>query len=331
MHAPEISSDNEILASLRKRTKEITEGIESEIDELHRLNPYKRSMEFLSFGILYVFGATLAYFSKGNIIITISGIICMGISLNSLCILIHEGLHGLLAERPWVNHLLSFIVGLPILISATAYQTTHANHHYEIGRKLDYGTYRQHLKSPTLIWLAYFTQLLLGSIVYIACIPFLAYKVANKRSRFFIVAEYCIIIPCAVTVCLIADPASILIYWAYPIVIMSFLTNIRGLASHALGDVENLYLSSRTIKSSKLVSFLFLHENYHLEHHIFPGAPSYSLRKIHELTWKRLPETLYAKSYRQFLIHFFQAALKRDLTPMGIVHPIKNLERTPAE
>ena len=71
MHAPEISSDNEILSSLRKRTKEITEGIENEIDELHRLNPYKRSMEFFSFGILYVFGATLAYFSKGGIIMTI--------------------------------------------------------------------------------------------------------------------------------------------------------------------------------------------------------------------------------------------------------------------
>ncbi len=112
---------------------------------------------------------------------------------------------------------------------------------------------------------------------------------------------------------------TLLLYWIYPLLIMSILTNIRGLASHALGDVENIYLSSRTIKSSKLVSVLFLHENYHLEHHLFPRVPSYHLLRMHELIWDRLPQALYARSYSEFLIGLFKAASRNDLNPIGTI------------
>ena len=205
--------------------------------------------------------------------------------------------------------------------SPTAYQVTHANHHFELGRKLDYGTYRQHIRKPAFVWIVYFVQLFLGTFLYILLIPPLAFRTASVRSRLVIIAEFCVLFTIAVFLFRALSPETLLLYWFYPLVVCSFLTNIRGLASHALNDVENLYLSSRTIKSSKWVSWLFMHENYHLEHHVFPSAPSYNLGKTHELIWDRLPEGLYSRSYSVLLSWFLLAAFRNDLNPLGIVRP----------
>jgi len=194
MKRPRIASENEVLAAQRRASKEITQGLEDRIEELHALSARQRGCEFSFFAFLFGFGALGVYYSHGQPVFTLMGIVCMGVALNSLAIFMHEGLHGLLARNPRLNHLFSFLVGIPIMVSATAYHATHVNHHYELGRKLDYGTYRQHLKKPIQIWFAYFVQLFFGTFVYIAFIPFLAFKVASRRSRFFLIAEYSVII-----------------------------------------------------------------------------------------------------------------------------------------
>jgi fatty acid desaturase len=321
MHSPEIAEENKVLRALRLGRKEITLGIEKGIDELHELSPAKRGLEIGTLLTLYGIGALLLTYPGGILPLSVCGIVCMGLAFNMLGILIHEGLHGLLTKRPWLNHCMSFLAGIPILGSPTAYQVTHANHHFELGRKLDYGTYRQHIRKTAFVWIAYFVQLFLGTFLYILLIPPLAFRAASARSRIVIIVEYCVLLTIAVFLFRALRPETLLLYWFYPLVVCSFLTNIRGLASHALNDVENLYLSSRTIKSSKWVSWLFMHENYHMEHHVFPSAPSYNLGKIHELIWDRLPERLYSRSYSGFLFGFLRAAWRNDLQPLGTVRP----------
>ena len=321
MEKPHISKDNRVLIERTLANREISKGIETQVNRLLVLNAGKRTREFLFFGCLYAVGALLVSSSNGILSLTLIGILFMGVALNSLAIFIHEGLHGLLANRWRLNHLLSFLVGLPTMVSATAYYTTHLNHHYELGRKLDYGTYRQHTRKPLLVWVAYLMQLTFGSFIYISLIPFLGFKSASTKSRLFIVAEYTVIIT-VFTLFLVCVPINlVLLYWFYPMLIMNILTNVRGIASHALGDQENIYLSSRTVKSSTLVSLLFINENYHLEHHIFPRTPSYNLPAMHALIWNRLPQAIYSESYGHFLFNLLKAALRQDLNPMGVVHP----------
>ncbi|MGB0414883.1 MAG: fatty acid desaturase family protein [Coraliomargarita sp.] len=245
----------------------------------------------------------------------------MGIAINSLGILIHEGLHGLLAKDSTINHGLSFLCGLPLLISSTAYQVTHNDHHFELGRKLDYGTYKQHMDKKWMVWSAYLAQLSFGSILYILLIPLLAFKSVNLKARCTILLEYCLIAVFLFLLHKYLTYEELMTYWILPACGMILLTNIRGLASHALGDYDDIYLSSRTIGCNKLTSVLFLHENYHLEHHLFPQVPSYNLKHTHNLIWRRLPRALYAKSYLHFLFGFFNALVSRDLQPMGIVRP----------
>src|SRR5215203_3306185 len=106
-----------ILAQPRRAGVEITAGIEAEIDELHALNARKRAREFGFFVALYAFGAFVATQSQIGWLSAASGILLMGLALNSCGIFIHDGLHCLLSSKPSMNHALSFLVGLPVLMS----------------------------------------------------------------------------------------------------------------------------------------------------------------------------------------------------------------------
>jgi len=299
--------------------------MESNILKCHCLSLKKRLLELLFFTTLYCAGVLVTVFSGNQAPILILGYFLMGICLNSLGILIHEGIHGLLIESKSVNRLLTFLCGVPLLISGSAYSVTHRDHHFEFGRGLDYGTYRQHLTNNSLIWLAYFSQLFLGSIIYVVLIPVLAFRSASAKERFFILIEYLVISLIIIFAFLSLPKAWIINFWLLPSIVLILMSNVRGLASHALGDPEDIYLSSRTVKCSRLFELLLLHENYHLEHHLFPRVPSYNLKEVHGLIWERLPRALYSDSYYDFLKSFFASACSLDLSPKRIVVPANRL------
>jgi len=305
----------------RRAGAEVIAGIESEIVACHRLSAGHRLSEVGFFAALYATGALLVAGFPDALPALLAGILMMGLALNACGILIHEGLHGILARDARINHLGTFLCGLPLLISASAYRATHRDHHFEFGRRRDYGTYRQHLDNRYFIWSAYFAQLFLGSVLYVLLIPVFAWRTASNRTRACIIVEYVLIAAALVSLIRFAPAQAILHYWVFPALVMMALTNVRGLASHALGDLEDIYLSSRTVRASPLVELLFLHENYHLEHHLFPRVPSYRLKRAHRLVWNRLPRALHAHSYTAFLLSFFKASLKLDLSPCGLTYP----------
>ncbi len=318
--------DRDALARARRVDPALLVGIESEIDACHRLSCWRRILEVLPFIGMYLAGAWLA--SAGTWKWWL-GVLAMGVAMNTLGILIHEGLHGLLARSRVANHFWSFLCGVPLLVSASAYRKTHADHHFEFGRALDYGTYRQHLGKPVLVWAAYLLQLVFGSIIYILLIPVLGMRGAGWRVRLMIVLESSLIAVFVAMLVRMVSWESVCTYWLWPAVVMMALTNVRGLASHALGDVEDIYLSSRTVSSSPWVRFLFLHENHHLEHHLFPQVPSYHLARTHRLVWNRLPKALHAPSYTGFLCGFFRALVGLSLNPLGVVHPVSDAVTEP--
>jgi len=292
-------------------------GIEAEIEACHRISHVRRLAEVLPFLALYLAGAWVAASAEGSWWMVAAGVVLMGFAMNTLGILIHEGLHGLLAKSSFANRFWRFLCGVPLLVSASAYRKTHTDHHFEFGRRMDYGTYRQHLGKPVLVWGAYLLQLFLGSVLYILLIPILGMRGASNKVRVAIVIEMILIAGFVVWLVQSFSVQNLLTYWIGPSVVMMALTNIRGLASHALGDPEDIYLSSRTVRSNPFVRFLFLHENYHLEHHLFPQVPSYHLGRAHRLVWDRLPRALYAPSYLDFLLGFFRALGTLSMAPLG--------------
>lgn len=117
---------------------------------------------------------------------------------------------------------------------------------------------------------------------------------------------------------LVVPPSVVVHGWLIPVVLVGYMTNIRGLTQHGITDVHDPFLASHSIEAHPVVAFCLLYENYHLEHHLFPDVPSYHLRALHRLIWGRLPRAVTGRSYLMFLARFFRATLRRDETPIGL-------------
>ena len=66
---------------------------------------------------------------------------------------------------------------------------------------------------------------------------------------------------------------------------------ILAMPQHA-GLAENSSdhrLVARTIVTNPVFSFLYMHMEYHVEHHIFPNVPFHALRKLHEAVRDQMP------------------------------------------
>lgn len=101
--------------------------------------------------------------------------------------------------------------------------------------------------------------------------------------------------------------------------IMTGLLQHGGLAE----DVIDHRLNSRTVYMNPVSRFLYLNMNYHVEHHMFPMVPYYSLPALHEAIKHDLPppNTSIWDAYREVIPAVIRQArepgyyLRRDLPP----------------
>lgn len=70
------------------------------------------------------------------------------------------------------------------------------------------------------------------------------------------------------------------------------LVMLMGLTQHAglREDKRDHRYTTRTVYLNPVLSFLYWHMEYHLEHHMFPMVPSYNLKKLRKEIDKELPQ-----------------------------------------
>jgi fatty acid desaturase len=67
-------------------------------------------------------------------------------------------------------------------------------------------------------------------------------------------------------------------------VVINTLVNIRGMSQHTLLEHHtDPILGTRSILTNPVTRFFMCNENYHLEHHLYPGVPWYHLRRLHQV------------------------------------------------
>jgi fatty acid desaturase len=92
------------------------------------------------------------------------------------------------------------------------------------------------------------------------------------------------------------------------------------MSQHTLLEHEfDPILGTRTITTNAVTRFFMCNENYHLEHHLYPGVPWYNLPKLHqelkdELISQKAP---FIPSYLSFVRDFVLASLRKS--PVGSV------------
>jgi fatty acid desaturase len=307
----------------------LSHGLEAEIAGLRQPSLRHRAAELAVFPLLWAAGAAVALYgarlpsSPARILFEGAGTLLAALGLNAFVLLLHEGMHHtLFPSRVW-NRWISVGLGGCVLISFTAYQVMHEEHHRYLGDPRDPDEYSNYTSSPRLVWALHYMRLLVGAFLYILLIPVLAWRHAGPKvqddrgDRRRIVEEYAVL-GTAWTAVFAFVPFPVLVHaWLLPLVAVAFMTQIRGFTQHGVTDPSDPLLASRSIHPWTVVRFLVLNENYHLEHHLWPEVPSYNLRRLHLLIRSRLPRSVTGTSYSGFLLRFFRATWQGDDSPIG--------------
>jgi fatty acid desaturase len=199
----------------------------------------------------------------------------------------HEAIHGNLFRRRTADRWAAFFLGLPALVSGSAYRVTHLAHHRHNRGELDPDEFAHLFRGRRTQSLAFWVWALFGLPIFVVHVALSALKRARPRERRTVVLEYgaLIAIHSGVWVLLArSGRLSALVWvWALPLLATWAIVSLRGWSEHMLTRPEHPLTSTRTVTSNRVMSFLMLNLNYHLEHHLFPGVPWYNLPRLHRL------------------------------------------------
>jgi fatty acid desaturase len=243
------------------------------------------------------------------------------VGLNAMVLLLHEGMHGTLFAGRRANRWVAVLLGASVLISFTAYRVMHERHHRYLGDPRDPDDYENYTRDRRLLWLMQLLRVTVGAFLYIVLIPLLALRHGAAGARRRVLQEYAVLLACYALVWA-AVPHPLLVYgWLAPLLLVAWMTGVRGFTQHGLADAADPLTASRSIHPHPVVAFCLLNENLHLEHHLFPEVPSYHLPALHALLWPRLPYAVAGTSYLGFLAASARSALRLDAAPIGRVVP----------
>jgi fatty acid desaturase len=155
-----------------------------------------------------------------------------------------------------------------------------------------------------------------------AAIPLLALVRGSFRERIWIIAELLVVATAGAFVSRVVPWRWLLHGWLVPMLVVNVIVNVRGMTQHTLlPEPGHALRGSRTILARPLVAFFLCNENFHLEHHLYPGVPWYNLPRLHVALREALisARAPFIPSYWQFVREFvaFSSRPKRAGTLAG--------------
>jgi len=235
------------------------------------------------------------------------GYVLSGVAIHSMAILTHETSHYSMFRNRRLDRWVGFLMGAPVFISHTAYRVLHGDHHRHTREEGDPDEFNNVTKNRFLLSLLFYSWLVIGTPIYLIHVPTIALRRGTARERFDVVVEYVLLILIFAGVYFLARSygrTDIIVHgWAIPMILGMIFGNFRSWAEHSMTIPGDPLTRTRTVTSNRVVSFLMVNLNYHLEHHLCPGIPWYNLPKMHALLqdeYRRAGSFIY-KSYLRFL------------------------------
>ena len=237
---------------------------------------------------------------------------------NSLLLLGHEAIHGLLLQNKTLNDFVSqYFCFAPMGVGCCKARKAHLDHHRYLFTEGDEEIDIQTVKPQTRnAFLRHIFAPLFGEYAIRFTSRFLPlYKIKSQYKQKFELLpseaklDFQSIIIVNIILLLILIPINWKLYvffWFLPIITLTaFGHKVKAFCDHARlkGEPED---SLNTFKPTLLDRLIFgTQQAYHAEHHLMPTVPYYDLPKLSE-TAKLLPNIIYRKGYFEYLKQYYQ-------------------------
>lgn len=271
-------------------TSELTPAMREGLRGLHVIKPWISVLKLA--GLLGIWMAMgLAATASRTWWACIPCWLVMGFVFHGLGIFTHEGAHGTLFGKGPLDRFAGFLCGLPIFFSCSCYRATHLLHHRYENTARDPDNLRANIRNRTLQSMVFWTWCLAGMFMYLIFIVLVSPTRAEGRREKLVcileVASMVFFYGLIFHFFRIHRLMPVLVYgWIGGFPFAALIANVRGLAEHTMLKQDappDPLKSTRTTLSSRIISFFFNNQNYHLEHHLFPRVFWYNLPRVHEL------------------------------------------------
>jgi fatty acid desaturase len=232
----------------------------------------------------------------------------------------HEMGHGTAFRTQWMNNWVYNIASFMVMRNPVNWRWSHARHHTDtiiVGRDVEIAL----MRPPALImWLGnffgwpdsyYSMKVLIRNALGTLSDDEKNYIPDSEWGKAIFAARVHIFI-------YVATLAAALAFWSWIPLMLIGLPRLYGcwhmvmvgLLQHG-GMAENVLdhrLNTRTVYMNPISRFVYLNMNYHVEHHMFPMVPYYSLPQLHELIKHDLPapNTSIFDAYREMVPALFK-------------------------
>ena len=282
--------------------------------ELHRID-LRYNWIGLAFAMLWAVAGWVAY-TTPSWGIRILSYIAAGFLVHGLGNLMHEGIHRNLFRRGRLDRGFAFLFGAPVMASAAAYEVVHQRHHVHERGEEDPDELLNLTERRGVLKMLFYAWILFGMFFFVLIrLPYKALQLGSARERRRVLLEYVALLLIYAGVFAVSftvgAPGVVLHAWLVPVVVAGFFGNVRGWAEHMMTEPGHPLTRTRTVTSNRLLSFINLNLNYHLEHHLFPGVPWYNLPKVHCVLQDEYREAgaFVYTSYRRFLWDAFRTGV----------------------
>jgi fatty acid desaturase len=239
--------------------------------------------------------------------------VVQGFTVFNFTVLLHEVLHRLVFEkpRPVAERMLGLAYAIPSGIAASQFTRWHLDHHAELGSSV--GDPKRHHLSPKrrVRWL---------KLLYATPALFPIYFRAARKETTTYSPELQAVIARERWVSIGAHLSVLaLIWWAFgsaaavrayvvPVFfVFPIAFTLNRLGQHYDIDPEDPARWSTLMRGHWFWNFWFLNSNYHLEHHYFPGVPSYHLPRLQRelqpfFAAHRIPSRTYSQLVKGWIV-----------------------------
>lgn len=291
----------------------------------HGRESWRHGVRVVMFIVLYAVGAVGAVMASALItsawqwVLLVPLYLLAAASLHGISLFTHEAVHGTLCRNRVLNDVLGAACAIPVLQNCSAYRVLHLRHHDHLGEEGDPDHYANYTRWSWMVFGMNWARLMVGYPVYILAIPVLGFRHGTAKARCGILAEA--LATALIIAAIVISPmpmAWIVQAWVIPMLFINTFVNIRGMSQHTLLEhADDEIEGTRSILTIPLVRFFMCNENYHLEHHLYPGVPWHHLPQVHQALKEELTErgAPYIRSYSAFVREFIRHSILRS--PLG--------------